>query len=214
MASGAGLRDVTTVVIAKEPRAGFAKTRMVPPLNAEQAAMLAAIALQTTLTTVSTLPGRHVLALEGSPGDWVPQGFEIVGQGSGSLGERLAHIVRLVGAPLIIVAMDTPQMTLDELFLAHTRLMTHDVVLGPTVDGGYWLIGLRVDCPEVFDDVPMSRSDTLFHQRQQAASLRLTCFEIATLRDLDTFDDVLALIAEQPTSPISLAAATLLEMTQ
>ena len=69
----------TLLVIAKEPRPGRVKTRLTPPFTPEEAAALAEAALADTLDAVARTPAeRRVLVLDGTPGPWLPAGFEVV----------------------------------------------------------------------------------------------------------------------------------------
>jgi rSAM/selenodomain-associated transferase 1 len=188
--------------MAKAPVAGRAKTRLCPPLEPEQAATLAEAALADTLQAVAWTPGttRRVLVLEGEPGPWLPAGFELLAQRGSGFGERLANAVRDVGEPLLIVGMDTPQLTRARLAGALERLDAPavDAVLGPTPDGGYWAIGLAAARPGVFDGVPMSTAGTCAAQRARLAELGLRMAELPALRDVDTFDDATAVAALAP----------------
>ena len=77
---------VTLLVIAKEPVPGRVKTRLTPPCTPQEAAALA-----DTLHTVLKAPARRrVLALDGTPGPWLPPGYDVVAQSSGGLDERIA----------------------------------------------------------------------------------------------------------------------------
>jgi glycosyltransferase A (GT-A) superfamily protein (DUF2064 family) len=105
-------RGVALLVIAKEPIAGRAKTRLTPPCTAEQAAALAAAALHDTLKTVARTPAaRRVLVFEGDPTRWLPRSFEHIPQSGDGLAERLVNAFEDVAQPALLVGMDTPQLT-------------------------------------------------------------------------------------------------------
>jgi uncharacterized protein len=190
------------VVIAKAPVAGQSKTRLCPPLDPQQAATLAEAALADTLQAVAWTPdaARRVLVLDGEPGPWLPDGFELIAQRGTGFGERLANAVRDVGEALLMVGMDTPQLTRAQLAGALERLdePAVDAVLGPTCDGGYWAIGLSAPDPSVFDDVPMSTAQTGAAQRARLAALGLRPARLETLRDVDTFEDAIAVATLAP----------------
>ena len=188
------------VVMAKAPVPGRVKTRLCPPLDAEQAAALAEAALADTLQAVAWTPAaRRIVVLEGAPGPWLPAGFEVLPQHGARLGERLANAVRDVGGPLLLLGMDTPQLTRAQLRTALDALGGNaDAVLGPTEDGGYWTIGLAAPQPSAFDGVPMSSPETAARQRARLEELGLRVSELPVLRDIDTFDDALAVAAGAP----------------
>ncbi len=103
---------VTIVVIAKEPRPGRVKTRLCPPCTPGDAARIARAALHDTLDAVAGTPAAgRVVALDGIPGPWFPAGFQIVPQVEGDLGARLAAATEAITGPVLVVGMDTPQLT-------------------------------------------------------------------------------------------------------
>lgn len=188
-------------VMAKSPAAGRSKTRLCPPLDPGQAATLAEAALADTLQAVAWTPAaRRIVVLDGAPGGWLPDGFEVIEQHGASLAERLVAAVANIGQPLLFVGMDTPQITRALLCDAVDRLAAPgtDAVLGPTHDGGYWTIGLATLDPRVFDGVPMSTATTADRQRARLRKLGLRTTELETLRDVDTFDDAVAVAAAAP----------------
>jgi uncharacterized protein len=198
------------LVIAKDPRPGYSKTRLCPPCRPEQAARLAAAALTDTLDVIQATPARrHVLVLDGDPGRWRRSGLEIVPQRGAGLAERLANAFADVAEPALLVGMDTPQLTTELLTEGMAALACHDAVLGPAVDGGYWSVGLRVANPAAFAGVPMSTGRTLARQRCRFAELGLRIYEQPPLRDVDTIDDAHAVAALAPRSQFAQALGTL-----
>ncbi|WP_255205084.1 DUF2064 domain-containing protein, partial [Actinomadura sp. BRA 177] len=151
------------IVIAKEPVPGRVKTRLTPAYTPAEAAALAEAALRDTLTAVAAAPaGRRTLALDGAPGPWLPAGFTVLAQRGGGLDERLAAAFAdaWAGRPLVLLGMDTPQVTPGLLTRAARDLEHRDAVLGPAADGGFWLLGLRRPDARLLRGVPMSRPDT------------------------------------------------------
>jgi rSAM/selenodomain-associated transferase 1 len=192
--------------MAKAPVPGRVKTRLCPPCTLPEAAMLAQAALDDTLATGrSTFPGLVVIMLDGEPGPWLASDLRVLPQRQGDLADRLAGAFEDAGAPALAIAGDTPQVTPALLALAVTRLMSPgvDAVLGPTDDGGYWVIGLRRAEPEVFIGVPMSTPHTASAQRDRLQQLGLTWVELPFLRDVDTFEDAVAVAASVPGSRFS-----------
>lgn len=198
------------LVIAKDPRPGRVKTRLCPPCQPEQAAALAAAALHDTLDVVTRIPAvRRVLILDGDPQRWQRPGLEILPQRGAGLDERLAHAFADIEGPALLVGMDTPQLSCDLLNDGLRALARFDAVLGPARDGGYWSVGLRERPTSPFQGVPMSRSDTLGHQRRRFAELGLSVYEQPTLEDVDTIDDARAVAAAAPRSRFARALAAI-----
>jgi uncharacterized protein len=190
------------LVIAKEPVPGRAKTRLSPPCTPEQAAELAAAALGDTLTAAlaAERAGRRILVFEGEPTPWAARGFEAIAQRGGGLEERLAAAFEDADGPAFLVGMDTPQVTPELLDAGLAALEGHDAVFAPSLDGGYWAIGLRRPDPAVFAGVPMSEDHTGAVQRARLAALGLSVADLPPLLDVDTIHDARAVAAAAPAS--------------
>jgi glycosyltransferase A (GT-A) superfamily protein (DUF2064 family) len=204
------------VVIAKEPVPGRVKTRLTPPFTPEQAAALAEAALTDTLTAVAgTNVARRVLALEGSPGPWLPGGFDVISQRGAGLDERIvwaltdAHVT--LPLPLVLIGMDTPQVTPALLAAAAGPLAsgTADATFGMAEDGGFWLLGLRRVDPALVLGVPMSQPDTGARQlaRLEQAGLRIR--RLPDLVDVDTVREAEDVAAATPGSHFATCLAGL-----
>ncbi len=207
------MSEVNLIVIAKAPVAGRSKTRLTPPCSPHQAAGLAEAALRDTLSAVAAAEAaRRVLVLEGSPGTWIPDSFEVLPQAQGGLEERLAAAFEAVGGPSLLVGMDTPQLTSELLEAGARALMSPavDAVLGPADDGGYWAIGLRRPERRVFEDVPMSTGLTFGAQSRRLEDLGLRSTTLAALRDVDTIEDAIAVAGERPGTRFAAALGRVL----
>ncbi|MCZ4602432.1 DUF2064 domain-containing protein [Streptomyces sp. Lzd4kr] len=175
----------TLLVIAKEPRPGHVKTRLTPPFTPHEAAALAEAALADTLEVVARTPARRrVLVLQGSPGPWLPPGFDVVRQCPGGLDERLAAAFAHCTGPSLLIGMDTPQVTPELLTVDFGDC---DAYFGPAEDGGFWALGLADPDPALLRGVPMSTSGTGAAQRARLAGLRVR--DLPRLRDVDTARD-------------------------
>ncbi|MFF5257902.1 TIGR04282 family arsenosugar biosynthesis glycosyltransferase [Actinomadura viridis] len=189
------------LVIAKEPVPGRVKTRLTPGYTAEQAAGLAEAALADTLATVARTPaGARILALSGSPGPWLPPGVRVIPQRGDGLDERLAHAFddAYTGRPLVLIGMDTPQVTTALLERAGRALGHCDAVFGPADDGGFWLLGLGRPDAALLRGVPMSRPDTGRVQLERLHAAGLTVAVLPRLADVDTADDAARVAALAP----------------
>jgi uncharacterized protein len=188
------------MVIAKTPVIGRVKTRLCPPLSLEQACDVAWACLLDTLDTAALVPAaRHVLVLDGEPGPWIPDTFEVIAQRGNGLAERLAAAFSDVADTGIVVAMDTPQIAGEHLSVGLTALADGaDAVLGLADDGGYWVIGLRrgaADVTAVFESIPMSTSQTGGAQRRRLDLLGLRITMLPSYRDIDTMEDLYVVVA-------------------
>jgi uncharacterized protein len=194
------------VVMAKEPVPGLVKTGLCPQCTPEEAAAIAEAALADTLATVAATPAtRRVVALDGRPGPWLPEGFDVVAQRNGSLANRLfgafEDCFHVTNEPVVLIGMDTPQVTSDHLQRAAMALDSGaDAVMGMAPDGGYWLVALRHLHPGAFAGMPMSADDT---GEAQLDRLRRCGYRVAVtqeLRDVDDARDAVDVAAQIPGS--------------
>jgi rSAM/selenodomain-associated transferase 1 len=193
---------VAVVIVAKAPRAGDVKTRLCPPLSAEAAAALARCFLLDTIARVRGLAGaRPAIAFtpdtERRLFEELAPGIPLVAQRGDDLGARMRHgldaSLRGGCAGALVIGTDAP--TLPAAFLQEAvELVVRpeiDVVLGPSDDGGYYLIGMRRVWPVLFDAMPWSTAHVLPETLRRAAThgLRVAClpswFDVDTPEDLD-----------------------------
>jgi rSAM/selenodomain-associated transferase 1 len=201
---------VHVTVVAKAPVAGRVKTRLGPPCTPEEAARLATAALVDTLAAArASCADRVVVALDGDPGDWLPPGCVVVPQRGADLAERLAAAWVDAGGPGVQIGMDTPQVTADDLDAALDALDRHDAALGLACDGGWWAIALRRPDPSVFRGVRTSRADTGARQLERLLALGLDVAPLPRRRDLDRFDDAVAVARQAPDSAFAATLAAI-----
>ena len=186
----------TLLVIAKEPRPGRVKTRLTPPFTPEEAAALAEASLVDTLHVLLATPARRrVLVLDGTPGPWLPPGFDVVPQCGGGLDERLAAAFAGCAGPALLIGMDTPQVTPALLTVDFADC---DAYFGPAEDGGFWALGLADPDPALLRGVPMSTPTTGTVQRARLTAAGLRVRDLPPLRDVDTAYDAELVAAEAP----------------
>ena len=147
---------------------------------------------------------RRTVVLDGSPAHCVPPGFAVLPQRPGGLGQRLAGAFedahRAVPVPMLLLGMDTPQVSATLLRAAVSRLLAPGApaVLGAAEDGGFWALGLHRPLPGAFDGVPMSTRAAGGAQRQRLAELGAAPVELPRLRDIDLVEDLVAVAATMP----------------
>jgi uncharacterized protein len=200
---------VDVLVLAKAPIPGRVKTRLCPPCTPEEAADVAAAALADTLVAASTCGAdRVVVALDGEPGDWLPRGAIVVGQGAGPLSVRLATAWSAARGPTLQIGMDTPQVAAGELASALDRLEDRAAVLGLACDGGWWAIGMRAPRPGVFAGIATSMRDTGRRQLERLRALGLDPAPLDEHRDVDTWTDALEVASLAPSTRFAAAVAS------
>jgi uncharacterized protein len=191
------------LVVAKAPNSGRSKTRLVPPLSTEQAAVLHEALLLDTIDACCEQDAdvRLLCASEHDStvlGGLVPGIPRVVQAGEG-LGDALRlGIARHTSAgPTAIVSSDVPGIPDGAIAAAFAALADGaDVVLGPASDGGYWLVAMREAHSEPFRDVPWSTPAVLAVTRERCAQAGLRVVELGHWRDVDTPVD-LELVARE-----------------
>jgi hypothetical protein len=195
------------IVIAKAPEPGRVKTRLTPPFTPFEAAQLAEAALTDTLAAAGQVPVmRHVLALDGMPGSWLPAGFDVLRQRGAGLGQRIAAALGDAYAglpvPVVLIGMDTPQVTPRLLESAVRPLAdgSADAVFGPAADGGFWLLGLRRPDPVLVTGVPMSTAATGAMQLARLTAAGLRVHQTRCCVDVDDAASALSVASDIPGS--------------
>jgi len=214
------MRRYAIAVMAKAPKAGQVKTRLVPPLTREEAAELYRCLLLDKILQVGTLSGVDPYLAYTPPeaqahmASLAPQDFTLIPQAGSDLGDRLHRLSAILlerGHPgVIIIDSDTPTLPSTYLFDALDRIQNEstDLVLGPAEDGGYYLIGLKRPCRSLFDNIPWSGPSVLTETLRRASAQRL---EVATLPpwfDVDTPNDLARLRNDLATNGGNIALHT------
>jgi uncharacterized protein len=194
-------------VIAKAPSPGRAKTRLTPPLTAKQAAALQEALLLDTLSGCRAEATATAL-LHADPAEAAalaqlagPE-TELVLQPGRGLAAALSGTMerQLPTGPVAIVSSDIPGVPPGSITRAFAALEAGaDVVLGPALDGGYWLVAMRSFHAEPFRDIPWSTPGVLAVTLRRCADAGLRVELLEPWRDLDTMVDV-AFLARQADS--------------
>ncbi len=188
--------ECCAALFAKPPVAGRCKSRLARAIGEEKAAALAAAFAEDGWLSLCQVPWvRPVIAttehhtafeaLRPVPEVWL--------QGSGDLGSRITRIARraLVDHGFFYaLGADSPGLPLRLLEEAREALRTHDAVLGPAKDGGFFLFGLRT-CPSgLLDHVPWSCADTLAATEARLLERGLSVARTESWFDIDTVEDL------------------------
>ncbi len=185
------------LLFAKAPRPGRVKTRLAAEIG-EAAAVAAYRAVGARVS--SQVGARYPLTVWYDPPDALEEMRDWLGdwvyrpQRGADLGERLRHAFAAHfadgDAPVLAIGADAPDVRADTIAAAHAALATADVVLGPAVDGGYYLIGLARDQPGVFAGVPWGGADVMRVTLHRCRRLGVRVRRLPVLRDLDTVADL------------------------
>ena len=218
------------VIFAKAPIPGEVNTRLCPPLTPDEAATLHGSfvldMLERTKVAVAKLKLPIDRYLACAPSSTLVffkimeerQGVALINQIGDDLGARINQAFETMFSRgytrVLIVGTDVPTLPLDHYKQALALLETNDLVLGPALDGGYYLIGLKRMVPDLFVGIPWSTERVLGLTKTNATNLGLRTALISPWRDVDTIDDLHALIesntldAKKPKNEQSFSSRT------
>ena len=184
-------------VMTKAPRAGAVKTRLQPPLTPDEAAALNVCFLRDTADAI-LCAGPHAVGIAvytpvGSEKDYseiLPPQFYLLAQRGDDFGQRLTHAVedmlRIGFAACCLINSDSPTVTAEAFRMAVEKLRASDsVVLGPSDDGGYYLIGVRGLHRRLFEEIDWSTERVFAQTVERAAELHLPVETLPMFYDID-----------------------------
>ena len=192
--------DTRIVVLAKLPRPGLAKTRLIPALGAEGAARLAERLLREAVgAACAARAGAVELCLAPTIDDPLAEelaahwGIELADQADGDLGARMADaLLRGLASAQAVLLMGTDAPALDAAAIAAAAqaLRAHDAALVPAADGGYALLGLKQPLPSLFTHMPWSTEQVAAITRQRLVAAELSLWTGPAVHDIDTPEDL------------------------
>jgi rSAM/selenodomain-associated transferase 1 len=212
--------DSALVILTKAPEPGQSKTRLVPPLTFAEAAELAHVLLTDQLENLASFSAAQLFLAYTplSAADFfaalIPPGASCFCQRGDSLGERMRHAFENLFARdfqrVILIGGDLPALPVTILDDAIASLETKDceVVLGPSFDGGYYLVGMNELVPDMFDDIEWSRHDVLARTIEKLQAQNKKYKMTHPWYDIDTIDDLRRLEVDCSPGPAGLMQKT------
>ncbi|MCF8129415.1 MAG: TIGR04283 family arsenosugar biosynthesis glycosyltransferase [Deltaproteobacteria bacterium] len=188
------------IIFGRYPVPGNTKTRLIPVLGPVGAASLQRRLTEKTFLAAKAFDTRHKTTIEccfegGTPQKiraWLGTVPRVTFQRAGGLGLRMrAAIFEALNegcGRVVLVGTDIPEVTAQILEEAFNALVEHDVVLGPSTDGGYWLIGLKRPI-DLFENIDWGSPQVLGQTLAQARHQHLTVCLLNFLSDVDTPED-------------------------
>ena len=194
------MSDRALVVFVKHPVPGAVKTRLAGALGQAVAAELYRALAEHVLASTTPEAGEYERLVFFDPPQardemraWLP-GVRLLAQSEGELGGRMGDAMARAfarGASRVaVVGTDAPRVARGTVLAALAALDAADVVIGPSEDGGYYLLALRQPRPELFMGVAWSTPSVAMDTRARAAAGGLVVHELPVLRDVDTLEDV------------------------
>ena len=189
------------IIFAKQPMPGCVKTRLGAVIGMSQAAKLYAAFCEDLFSRLQDHPWNRVITF--APADDATEAFfrnwtgahEVLWrQPAGHLGNRLTDCFSQgfdEASRVVIIGSDAPTLPAEFISQAFSALEHVDCVLGPTMDGGYYLVGLRRPLPELFTEIDWSTSTVLQQTIDRLAAVEGSLhllppwYDVDEARDLD-----------------------------
>jgi rSAM/selenodomain-associated transferase 1 len=189
------------ILFTRYPKPGKAKTRLISVLGQDGSADLHRQLTEHMVEQVRQLqicyPVEVTVQFTGGNREqmqaWLGSDLEYQLQEGADLGDRMAHAFKQAfqtSDAVIVIGTDCPELTGQLLQQAFQMLRQHDLVLGPALDGGYYLIGLRWLVPELFQEIDWSTATVLQRTVEIAELLGLNIARLPLLSDIDLPEDL------------------------
>ncbi len=180
------------IVMCKAPELGKVKTRLAAEIGDTHALRVYEALLGITLHAATSSKWETVLAVDGDHSLMPEHRHRTIAQRGDELGIRICNAINDVGnyERIVVIGADAPRATDHHIAQAFHALDTHDVVLGPATDGGYWLIGMQQLHPDLFADIPWSTDRVLTRTRERCQQHARTIALLETLSDIDVRADL------------------------
>lgn len=200
----------TLVIMAKAPKPGTVKTRLAESLPSPAVIALYRCLLEDTLTLAMSLTGVGVAVMcpesdRDALAELLGNRAQIVAQKGEGLAAGLTSVFRHFTAaglrPVIAFNSDSPHLAPSVLDNAFQILATHDVVVGPTNDGGYYLVGAKQAHPTLFEGDGMGTGSALERLLTRTRVLHLSTGFTEPFYDIDVADDLIQLARELQVAP-------------
>lgn len=187
------------LLFAKAPIAGQVKTRLMSHCSAKQAASIAKLLMEASIQKAcDAWPGEVYLSA------WLDlehpfftqmrekYSIEIVAQCDGDLGEKMRHALQGSGYPAAVMGCDAPHVRASTLKHAYDSLLMGQSVIGPSDDGGYYLLGLCDDADALFANKPWGTDQVLDKTLISSAAMGLQLNQLPKLNDVDEWGDLIS----------------------
>lgn len=189
---------IRLILFTRYPVAGHAKTRLIPAVGPIGAAKVHKILAQRTVASIGDAAQNHngaqfILSYTGAQiddfRDWLDKDKIIyIPQPDGDLTDRLLAMID--PAPVIFFGSDTPDLTRNHISDAINALADYDVVIGPALDGGYYLIGMNKPHDMLLRDMPWSTDQVLPTTLARCKDAGLNVYLMEALSDCDMPEDL------------------------
>ncbi|MFZ9982131.1 MAG: TIGR04282 family arsenosugar biosynthesis glycosyltransferase [Cyclobacteriaceae bacterium] len=190
-------KDRLIIIFYRNPISGHVKTRLAAGIGNEMALEVHLKLAMRTMQVASDVSCDKVVYYDRKAivGDyWDDRVFMKEVQHGADLGEKMTHAFNQmfeVGyKTILIIGTDCPEITTELLESAFKNLETHNAVIGPASDGGYYLLGLKARAPELFSGVDWGSAQVFDQTIQKLTLSELSFFPLRELHDIDRPEDL------------------------
>lgn len=180
------------VLFTRYPVAGECKTRLIPAVGADGAAAIHRHLTEHVFGLLTKMDCPVTLAYTGATETafvrWLGTDATFTAQAQGDLTQRLMAFAD--SAPVIFFGSDTPSLSAEHVSAAIAGLHTHELVIGPALDGGYYLIGMREPLPQLLENIPWSTDQVLPETLRRAQQMGIDPLLLEPLSDCDVPADL------------------------
>ena len=188
------------IVFVRYPEKGKVKTRLAEGTNKNFARGVYKLCVEKIFREINSLKkfNKYVFYSEEKDKDrivkWTKKKFHYLAQQGKDLGERMKNAFEIVlrqhNQKAIIIGTDIPDLSKEIILQAEEALGESDVVIGPSHDGGYYLLGMKKVHNNLFEDIEWSSGLVFNSTMEKALSLNLKVKELQMLRDIDTKEEL------------------------
>jgi hypothetical protein len=195
-------KQARLILFTRYPEPGRTKTRLIPALGAQGAAALQQRMSEAIVRQMARFAGQYPVNLEiryaggnqQAVEAWLSSDIPCLDQGEGDLGDRLCRTFAQAFAQgsrrVVVIGADCPGLTPALFAQSFAALERRDLVLGPAMDGGYYLIGLTRPAPGLFTRIPWGSGEVLAATLNQAQGMNLSTHLLEPLADVDRPEDL------------------------
>lgn len=186
------------VIMSRAPKPGQTKTRLMEKLTAEECVEFHLACLKDICQAVSKIEAHRYIFYAGDKrefGSLELSGFVLSRQRGNDLGQRLYNAAKQVldtQNKVVFIGADMPNISPQLLQSALLNLDDYDVVIGPALDGGYYLLGMKYPHLELFQNIPWGTAGVFKITLEILKSSNLSCLVLENQRDIDTWDDLIS----------------------
>lgn len=189
------MQENLIIIFARNPKLGKVKTRLANTIGDFAALKTYKILMKHTANVVEKSNAEKIVFYSeyiDNNDVWAKIKCKKVKQSEGDLGEKMQtafeYAFELGHKKIVIIGSDVYSLKTEHIDSAFTQLETHDVVIGPAHDGGYYLLGLNFIIPELFEQKKWGTSSVLENTLADLNELNVTLLE--PLNDIDTYEDL------------------------